>query len=74
MKKLPVFTVHRKEVEDVNLSYEALGVWIYMQSLPDDWKFSVTDLQRGAYDAALIESILEELTEAGYTWHFEETS
>lgn len=60
------FTTIDNRIAQSNLSYEARGLYFYMQSLPDDWRFSEERLARaGGIGIDKIKRILKELFSIG---------
>lgn len=53
-------------LQDGKLSFKARGLWAYMQSLPDDWNFSVERIAEGKDGKDSVRSGLAELEAAGY--------
>lgn len=54
-------------LQDPKLSFKARGIWAYMQSLPEDWDFSVERIAGSGQDGkASVRSGLQELEAAGY--------
>jgi hypothetical protein len=53
-------------LQDGKLSFKARGLWAYMQSLPDDWDFSVERIAEGKDGKDAVRSGLLELEAAGY--------
>lgn len=64
-KERPYFSMARKTAQDLQLTYEALGLLTYLLSKPDGWETDVKDLaKRGTLYKAY--KILRELRKAGY--------
>jgi len=66
-QKNPFLVISRKTVQNPELSWDALGLLVYLLSLPDDWKISVKNLaglRNGK--AEKIRRLLSELIEAGH--------
>lgn len=59
------FVFSRKTAQDVNLSYEALGVLAYLLSKPDSWQANVRDIAKRSSEYKVYK-ILRELRKAGY--------
>lgn len=45
-KEKPYFLLARNTAQDTNLSYEALGLLVYLLSKPDDWQVMIVDLSK----------------------------
>lgn len=71
-KEHPYFMLARVTVQNTDISYEALGILVYLLSKPDDWVTRLTDLQKrkhgkkSAYGRDVIARVMKELVEAGY--------
>lgn len=59
-------TLPNKTAQDLKLSYEALGLLTYIQSLPDDWVLHVSTLPREKCGRDKAYKIIAELIEKGY--------
>ena len=58
-----------KDVQRQDLSYEAVGLLVYLMSLPDDWSIYVSQLQRkGKAGRDKVRKILNELEINGYVY------
>lgn len=58
-------------LQDAQLSWKAKGIMAYMLSLPDDWRFYLTELQEHSTDGEkAFRSGFKELTDAGYVKRF----
>ena len=54
-------------LQDGKLSFKARGLWAYMQSLPDDWDFSIERIAEGGQDGETsVRSGIKELEASGY--------
>ena len=59
--------VFRSVAQDVRLSLKARGLFLLMQSLPDDWSYSISGLAKKANTGKdTIRSALKELADVGY--------
>ncbi|KYC72316.1 hypothetical protein [Heyndrickxia coagulans] len=59
--------MNKTSLMDERLSWKAKGLHAYMLSLPDDWKFYDTELQKHAKDGRdALKSALKELRDLGY--------
>lgn len=64
-------TVPNDPINNRELSYEALGVWLYLMSKPDDWQVKMSDLRNRTkttgrqYGKDAIQGILNELKSIG---------
>lgn len=60
-------TVYRDVAQDARLTLKARGLYLLMQSLPDDWEYSVAGLAKKAGTGKdQIRSALNELMDVGY--------
>ena len=60
-------TVFRSVAQDPRISLKARGLFLLMQSLPDDWSYSISGLAAKANTGKdTIRSALKELTDVGY--------
>lgn len=60
-------TMNRTSLKDERLSWKAKGLHAYMLSMPDDWEFYDTELERHAKDGRdALKSAIKELKEHGY--------
>ncbi len=71
-KENPYVMLNKTALEEVDLSWDAKGLWAYLISRPDDWKVSVAHLaktfcpgEKGHGEKAIYR-ILKELIDAGY--------
>ena len=63
----PFTTVFNSVLRDQRLSLKTLGLYVIMQSFPDDWEYSVSGLAaRCRIGRDAIRKCLKELEEAGY--------
>lgn len=64
-KDRPYFSMARATAQDVNVSYEALGLLTYLLSKPDSWEINIKDVAKRStkYKAY---KMLRELRKAGY--------
>ncbi len=59
--------IHNEPVQDPGLSWKAKGLLVYLMSLPDDWKVSITDLCNRSTDGrSATTAAMDELIQAGY--------
>lgn len=65
-KQAPYYLQARSTAQDNSISYEALGVLVYLLSKPDDWKLQPRDLERDSAKKHKIYRIINELIAAGY--------
>lgn len=65
-KALPYFLVARSVAQNTELSYEALGLLVYLLSKPDDWQVQPETLKRHGTGRASVYKLLKELREAGH--------
>lgn len=65
-KALPYFLVARSVAQNTALSYEALGLLVYLLSKPDDWQVQPEALKRQGTGRASVYKLLKELREAGH--------
>lgn len=66
-KENPYVTLNKEITKDLDLSYQALGMYFLAFSRPDDWEFNISELskrKRGGRDA--VKSIVKELEVKGY--------
>lgn len=60
-------TVYREVAQDSRLSLKARGLFLLMQSLPDDWKFTIAGLAtKSGAGVKQIRKALKELEDVGY--------
>lgn len=60
-------TVYREVAQDARLSLKARGLFLLMQSLPEDWNYTISGLAQLAHTGKdQIRSGLKELLEVGY--------
>lgn len=63
----PFTTVFNSVLRDQRLSLKTLGLYVIMQSFPDDWEYSISGLAaRCRIGRDAIRKCLKELEEAGY--------
>lgn len=62
----PYYVASRATAQNVNLSYEALGLLTYLLSKPDDWEVQIDDLIRPDCGRDKVYRIVAELKAAGY--------
>lgn len=61
------FTVIQNEIFDADLSIDTIGLYLFLFSLPDDWKLNVAHLKRKfGIGKARVYRMLNELIETGY--------
>lgn len=65
-KEHPYVMVARKTIENKDLSYEALGLLIYLLSKPDDWQVYENTLYRKRSHRDKVKGLLTELETVGY--------
>jgi len=64
------FILSRETVQDESLSFEAIGVLVYLASQTDDQPIGYADIVRQSSEI-FAKRIIKELTEAGYLSDFE---
>lgn len=64
--------LHNKDVQRKDLSYEAVGMLVYLMSLPEDWTIHISTLHREKTGRDKVYRILHELETKGYL-HIEQT-
>jgi len=66
-KDNPYVMIDKRSIGDDRLSWKAKGILAYCLSMPDDWTFYVSEIQKHAADGvASLRSGLDELEKAGY--------
>ncbi len=61
------FTIIQNEIFDADLSIDTIGLYLFLFSLPDDWKLNVAHLKRKfGIGKARVYRMLNELIESGY--------
>jgi DnaD/phage-associated family protein len=65
-KDNPFMVVDRALPQNKELSYEAVGLLMYLLSKPDDWEVVIEDLQREGCGRDKVYRILRELRKAGH--------
>lgn len=59
--------VHNSVIEDNKLSFKALGLYLYLRSKPNDWKFTEDTISKHHKDGVTsVRSAIKELETAGY--------
>ena len=67
IRKRGFTTVSNSVVRDERLSLKTLGLFVMMQSFPDDWEYSISGLSaRARVGRDTIRKCLKELEDAGY--------
>jgi DNA-binding MarR family transcriptional regulator len=63
----PYTIIHNSVVNDTKLSFKALGLYLYLRSKPESWKFTEEQLAKQHKEGVTaIRSAIKELQEAGY--------
>ena len=59
--------IHNRVIEDSNLSFKALGLYLYLRSKPNDWRFTEDTIAKQHKDGVTsVRSAIKELEHAGY--------
>lgn len=63
----PYTKIHNSVVNDSKLSFKALGLYLYLRSKPENWKFTEEMIAKHHKEGiTAIRSAIKELEEAGY--------
>ena len=66
-RELPFVQIDKRPVEDIQLSWKAKGLLLYLLSKPNNWKIYLSDLIKRSRDKSVaVYSGLKELEKFGY--------